>query len=173
MGFDSKSVSIRYQPQDNDTLDKVAERERTAENPLTGSDIAKFNWGTDDPSVIEEYLRDELGCYRKDPGGQFLISSDVDARSELLIPQHFRKTGLNLTKTHTIRIRKEDTPPKQFEACARLKGINFEYDKSFICPSVTDDLIQLENALVKHSDAKIVIFGHTDKVSRQISVSQP
>jgi hypothetical protein len=164
MGYDKKSNAKKYNPQDDDTLDKIAEREGSSDNPLTGADIAKFNWGTDDPDVIDEHLRDELGCYKVGVDNRFVISADVDARSDLLIPQAFKKTGLAVDHPYTIKVNEKDEPPIQFEGCAMVKGVNFEFDKSFVRPSVVDDLDKLENTVNSFPSAKILVFGHTDPV---------
>lgn len=49
--------------------------------------------------------------------------------------------------------------------CCSIPGITFETGKSFIRPTVVDHLKVLEDHRKKHPEAKIVIFGHTDKVS--------
>jgi len=164
VGFDSRDTATKYTPQDGDTLEEIAERETANGNPLTAAEIALFNWGTDDPEVIDEHLRDELDCYRRGEDNRFLISSDSEPRSDLLLPQRFEESGLPINQTHTIRVRKLHEPPPQFEACARVRGIFFETAKSFIRPSVVGDLKRVEEALTRHPDAKALIFGHTDKV---------
>jgi hypothetical protein len=105
MGFDKKSAATKYTPQDDDTLEKIAEREAGGK-PLTAEDIAKFNWGTDDSDIIQEHLRDELGCYAYDPDKNFLISADVETQSDLLIPKPFTKSGLATDRTHTLKTNK-------------------------------------------------------------------
>ena len=45
-----------------------------------------------------------------------------------------------------------------------VRGTHFEFDKSFVRPSVVDDLDELEEAVNAHPDAKILVFGHTDSV---------
>lgn len=164
MGFDSRDTSTPYTPQDGDTLEKIAQRETANGNPLTAAEIALFNWGTDDPDVLDEILRDELGCYKRSEDNRFQISSDCEPRSELLLPQRFEETGLPIDRIHTIRVRKQPVPPPQFEMCARIRGIFFETDKSFIRPSVVGDLKRMEEAMERYPDAKALIFGHTDKV---------
>ncbi|MGD2123659.1 MAG: peptidoglycan-binding protein [Gemmatimonadota bacterium] len=164
MGFDSRDTSTPYTPQDGDTLEKIAQRETANGNPLTAAEIARFNWGTDDPEIVNECLRDDLDCYRRGEDNRFLISSDCVPRRELLLPQRFERSGLAVNRTHTIRARKQQAPPPQFVGCARVRGISFEFDKSFIRPSVVGDLKRVEVALERHPEAKVLIFGHTDKV---------
>ena len=83
MSFDKRDNARVYVPQDGDTLQSIAERETANGNEITWQEIAKFNWGTDDEDEVNEYLRDELGCYRRDDTNNFVISSDTEPRSEL------------------------------------------------------------------------------------------
>jgi peptidoglycan hydrolase-like protein with peptidoglycan-binding domain len=167
MVFDQRAKAKKYTLKDGDSLQAIAQRESTPGHPLTAADLARFNWGTDDPGMIDEFLRDELGCYRRGPDKEFIISADAQPRTDLFIPQLFGKSGCATDQTHTIRVKKKAAPPKQFAACARVRGVCFEFDKSFIRPSVVDDLEILEELAKKHPDSKIMIFGHTDKVGSE------
>lgn len=168
MGFERRSTATKYKAQDGDTLEKIAEREAAAGNAITAADIARFNWGTSDPDVIDEHLRDELGCYQRGDDNHFVITADGEPRSDLLIPTPFKRIGLAVDKEHTLRVKKQAAPPKQFEGCEKISGVTFEFDKSFVRPSVVDDLKKVEAELGKHPDAKVLIFGHTDKVGSEI-----
>ncbi len=150
MGFGHRDTATSYTPQDGDTLEEIARRETANGNPITASEIALFNWGTDDPEAVDEHLRDELDCYVRGEDNRFLISSDSEPRSELLLPQRFEESGLPINQTHTIRVRKPQPPPPQFEMCARVRGIFFETGKSFIRPSVVGDLKRVEEALTRY-----------------------
>jgi len=163
VGFDKRGAARKYTPQDGDTLEKIAERETANGNPMTAGELARFNWGTDDPDVVDEHLRDELGCYKRAEDNRFLISADCVPRSELLIPTRFEKLGLPINRTVTIRVRKKPKPPPQFETCVRIHGVNFEFDQSFIRPCVVEDLKAVGEALEAHPNAKALVFGHTDK----------
>lgn len=161
MSFDKRENAKTYTPQDGDTLQAIAERETAEGNEITWQEIAKFNWGTDDEDEVNEYMRDELGCHARDDANNFAISSDDEPRSDLLIPVPFEKNGLALGTTHTVRIRKKESPP-QFLECASIPGVTFEFNKSFVRPSVVDSIGDLEEPIKNHPDAKIMIFGHTD-----------
>ncbi len=163
MGFDKRENAKTYAPQDGDTLQAIATRETAAGNEITWQDIAKFNWGTDNEEEINEYLRDELGCHKRDDANNFVIASDDEPKGELRIPVLFKKAGLSTEKTHTLHVRKKVSPP-QFLDCCEIPGITFAFDKSFVRPSVVDHIKKLEEAVSKHPAAKIMIFGHTDKV---------
>lgn len=163
MGFDRREKAQQYTPQDGDTLRTIAERETAAGNEMSWQELAQFNWGTVAESEINEFLRDELGTRKRDGANNFVISSDDDAKGVLLIPQSFKAADLATERTHTLRVRKKVAPP-QFLECTCIPGVTFAFDKSFVRPSVVDHLKALEQALAKHPDSRIMIFGHTDKV---------
>lgn len=165
MGFDKRKNAKRYQHQDGDTLKSIAERETSAGNAITWQDIAKFNWGTDDIDEINEYMRDELGCRLRDADNNFIISADDEPQGELLIPILFKKTNLALDKLYVLRVHKKVSPP-QFIDCATIPGVTFEFNKSFVRPSVVEQIKTLEQTITTHPEAKIIIFGHTDKVGQ-------
>ena len=167
MGFDSRTSAKTYSPEDGDTLKTIAERETAAGNQLTWQELALFNWGTDDEEEIEEYLRDELGAHKRDESNKFVISPDDEGPGELRIPLRFRKEGLSLDHIHVVRVRTKTSPP-QFLDCCAIPGVTFEFDKSFIRPSVVDHIGDVETMLEKHPDAKIMVFGHTDKVGDEL-----
>ncbi|MFQ5568049.1 MAG: peptidoglycan-binding protein [Rhodothermales bacterium] len=166
MGFDKHDTAKPYTPQDADTLHAIAERETAQGNPLTWQDIARYNWGTDDEATANEFLRDELGAYQRDADNNFIISTDVEPRSELLIPVRFKQSGLALKQIHTLRVIRKVAPP-QFLTCCQIPGTTFAYDKSFLRPSVVDHLQPLEDELAAHPEAMTMIFGHTDKVGNE------
>lgn len=167
MGYDKRQAAKEYTPADGDTLQSIAKQETAAGNPLTWQEIARFNWGTDDANVADEFLRDELGCYKRGADKRFVMSADVEVRTPLLIPQPFTKSGLATSKTHKIKVRKQAKPAKQFEACTRVEGITFEFDSDKIRASETADLEKVAAKINEHPDAKAMIFGHTDKVGTE------
>ncbi len=164
MGFDKRKNANEYTPQDGDTLQKIALRETEAGNKLTWQELAKFNWGTDKTDEVNEFLRDELGCYVRDDANNFVISGDLEPEGKLLIPVRFEKSGLATKKTYVLRVKKKEPPPKQFMGCAKVNGVCFEFDKSFVRPAIVDDLRKLQEKVTKYPDARIMIFGHSDKV---------
>jgi hypothetical protein len=167
MGYEKRDSAKKYTPADGDTLKSIAEGETATGNPMTWQDIARFNWGTDDPKIAEEMLRDELGCYLRGEDKRFVFAADCVVRTQLLIPVPFKKSGLSTTKTHTLKVKKQPPPPKQFQTCAGISGATFEFDKSFLRPTVADDLKIVDKAMKTNPEAKILIFGHTDKVGTE------
>jgi hypothetical protein len=167
MGFQPRSKAKVYEPADGDTLKIIADRETAAGNRLSASEIAMFNWGTNDPEIIEEFMRDILGCHDRGPDNRFIITPDIQPETDLLIPLAFSAEALATDSTHTLNVRRTPAPPTQFRGCARIQGVTFEFDQSFVRPSVVADLVPLEEKLKKHPDAKVIIFGHTDKVGSE------
>jgi outer membrane protein OmpA-like peptidoglycan-associated protein len=163
MAFDKRENAKKYTPQEGDTLQAIAERESAAGNEIAWQEIAKFNWGADDPDEVNAYLRDELGCRKRDEEKNFVISVDDEPQGELLIPLRFKQSAVALKKIYTVKARKKVSPP-QFLECCSIPGITFAFDKSFVRPSVVEHIKPLEEAIAKHPDAKIMVFGHTDKV---------
>ncbi|MHC4406966.1 MAG: OmpA family protein [Planctomycetota bacterium] len=164
MGHDKREAAKQYTPADGDTLKSIAKQESTPDHPLTWQEIARFNWGTDNPNVVDEFLRDELGCYARGDDKHFIISDDVVVRTPLLIPQPFKKTSLATGQIHTLKVRKKEEPPKQFEGCSRIRGITFEFDSDKIRPTEVGDLVRVATEIEEHPDALAIVFGHTDKV---------
>jgi outer membrane protein OmpA-like peptidoglycan-associated protein len=161
--IDQRSNAKKYPPKDGETLEDIAKQESTPDNKLTSAILARFNWGTDDPDTVDELMRDELGCYKRTPDKRFALSADAKPRKDLLIPQPLKKSGFATNKSHAIRVKSFAAPPQQFAACTRVNGVCFEYDQSFIRPEVVDDLQTLNDLAEKNPDAKLAIFGHTDK----------
>jgi len=96
MGFEKTESAKLYTAVDGDTLQAIAERETAAGNPITWQELAKYNWGTDDPATINELLRDELGARKRDGANNFTISADDTPRSELRIPKKFKSKRVRL-----------------------------------------------------------------------------
>ena len=167
MAFDKKENAKKYTPQEGDTLQAIAERESAAGNEITWQQLAKYNWGTDDPDEVNAYLRDELGCRKRNEEKNFVIAADDEPQGELLIPTRFQQSGVSLQKIYTVKVRKK-VSPSQFLECCTIPGITFAFDKSFIRPSVVEHIKPLEEAFAKHPDAKIMVFGHTDKVGDEV-----
>ena len=150
-----------YTPQNGDTLDKIAEREKKAGNKITAKSIAKFNWGTDDEDTVQEKLRDELGCHQRGSDNKYVITTDCKS-GVLKIPIKYKLKKNQTNKFFKIKVRKKKKPPKQFIACAKVKGITFDSGESFIKPDVVDTLKTLARELQQYPAAKVMIWGHVD-----------
>ena len=156
-----------YTPQNGDTLDKIAAREKQAGNKkISGKSIAKFNWGTDDADTIQEKLRDELGCHKRGSDNNYVITADCKS-GVLKIPVRYKLKKNQTNQFFKIRVKKKKKPPKQFIACAKVKGITFDSGESFIKPTVVDTLKTLATELQKYPEGKVMIWGHTDDDERK------
>ena len=167
MAFKSWQGSRAYRPSDGDTLAVIADREAAAGNPITAEDIARFNWGTEDPEEIQTLMRDELGARARDGDKGFVLSGDDAPRSELRIPEAFEQRGFSLEQTHQIRVASKDCP-EQFLDCCSLPAITFDFDSSFVKPDVAEHLSAVEALIRDHADSRILVFGHTDAVGDEM-----
>jgi hypothetical protein len=68
-----------------DTPESIAKKWNT-----TWAEIALFNWGTMDPSELEERYREELGCTKKTEDGKHYRFDDADEPGIVLVPHPWR-----------------------------------------------------------------------------------
>jgi hypothetical protein len=83
-----------------ETLKSLAEKTGT-----TWQNLAKFNWGTDDPKEINHFLRHDVGCSKKDQDGNYLFD-DTDEPGIVLLPGPWKEQGLSGGKTYVIEVGK-------------------------------------------------------------------
>jgi len=83
-----------------ESLDSIAKA-----SDLTWKQLARFNWGSDDPEEINEFLRRRVGCTKKTADGYNYIFDDTDDPGILDIPKPWVKSGLSTSQTHVIRVR--------------------------------------------------------------------
>ena len=106
MAYKSWQGSRLYQPAEGDTLDAIAEREAAAGNAISAEDIARFNWGAEDPEDVQTLMRDELGARARDGSLDFVLSPDDQARQELRIPERAARssssTAAPCRRSHSI-----------------------------------------------------------------------
>ena len=142
-----------------ETLESLAQA-----NALTWQQLAYFNWETDIPDEINARIQSYMGSTRRSADSQFYVFDDEDDPGIILIPRPWEVTGLPIDTPapHTIRVRKLELRPR-LVACCRIPGITFEYDKSFIRPSRVANLGSIHEKLAQHPDAKVLIYGHTDR----------
>lgn len=65
----------------------------------------------------------------------------------------------------TITLGGAAPPPQELFECVCLPGVTFEFDRSFIRPSVVEHLKRVDEVLAAHPQAKLFITGHTDRVA--------
>ncbi len=164
MAFEHRSRATGYLPQDGDTLEAIAERATAEGHPITWQELARFNFGTEDPAEVEAFKRDELGCRHRNEAKELVVAADEPRARTLAIPVRFEgRRGLSIDRTYQIRLRKKDCP-KQFVACASFPSLTFRTASSFIRPSVAQHLVHLEGLFKRHPQSKVMVFGHTDAV---------
>lgn len=88
-----------HKVKDGDSIKSVAE-----ENGLTWQELAKFNWGTDNPNEINVQLRDKVGCTEKTKDGNNYIFSSSDDPGIIFIPMDFPKKGFGTNQTHNFTV---------------------------------------------------------------------
>ena len=81
MGFDKRETAKRYASQENDTIESIAERETAAGNEITWEELSRFNWGTADRDEVNELMRDELGCHKRDDVNNFVVAADDEPKA--------------------------------------------------------------------------------------------
>ena len=72
---------------------------------MTWQRLAEFNWGTSDPTAINEHLRDGVGCTKKTADGHNYMFDSSDKPGIIYIPQKWSRDGLATEKTHTIEVK--------------------------------------------------------------------
>lgn len=97
----------RYKVKTGDTLDTLA-----AKVGMSAGELAKFNWGSDDPKVITQCLRLEVGCTKKSPDGKSYVFDDSDTPGIVLLPSPMSETGLATGGEHLFSVGSLDVEPK-------------------------------------------------------------
>lgn len=77
---------------------------------LTAQQLARFNWGVDDPAGVNQHLRDDVGCWQKD-GGDYVFS-DFDDPGVIVLPRPWSASGLSTADTHYVQVRRLPPAPR-------------------------------------------------------------
>lgn len=80
---------------------------------MTWKELAKFNWGTDDPKKVNRHLRWDVGCTKKTADGSNYVFDDSDSPGIVLLPFPWSAplgTGLE----HVLRVSPVDPAPWRF-----------------------------------------------------------
>lgn len=153
-----------HRVQTGETLETLA-----AGAGITWQELARFNWDTDDPDQINHHLRDDVGCTRRTADGRNYVFDSSDDPGIVYIPRAWTQAGLATDQEHTVRVRSlgfRRAQPALVE-CVCVPGITFEFDKSYIRPSVVGPLAEVDRLAREHPQSRIIIFGHTDRVGSQ------
>lgn len=92
------AVIEKHKVRKGETLRKLAKR-----IDLGWRELARFNFGTDDPDEVQKHLQHDIGCTRRDGKGGFVFHNDDDP-GIIFLPKEFRKEGLAIKQTHRIRV---------------------------------------------------------------------
>ena len=97
-----------------------------------------------------------------------VVATDEPRARNLVVPVRFEaRKPLSVDRLYQLRIRKQECP-KQFLGCASFPAVTFRTASSFIRPAVIDQLAHLEGLFKRNPEAKVTIFGHTDKVDDEV-----
>lgn len=90
-----------YKVKDGDSLDKIAKA-----NGMTWQQLAKFNFGTDDPNEINKFLGgSRIGCKQKTKDKRNYIFTSDDDPGIIYIPENFDGIDYATSKEHTIKLK--------------------------------------------------------------------
>ena len=113
-----------YTVQADDTLASIAQNAKAKHGDDVGDWklIARYNWGTDNPRDVVRALAETIGVKLAadsrledwdtklgDPE-KIKLAPDADLTPKLKIPKPFKKEGLALDKTHTLKLKPAPTP---------------------------------------------------------------
>lgn len=116
--FEAKEAAV-YVPKQGDTLEGLVNGAKEAQAvKMTWQEVALHNWGTIEPREVNRALIEILGC---DPKGidwsnpertklDPAFSPDASA-AKVKIPRLWKKDGLAVDKTHTIKVRHRKPMP--------------------------------------------------------------
>ncbi|TWT43971.1 hypothetical protein RAS1_03750 [Phycisphaerae bacterium RAS1] len=72
---------------------------------MTWQQLALFNFGTQIPHEINEYLRDQVGCTKMTADGANYRFDDSDDPGIIFIPTVWQETGLATEQEHVVRVK--------------------------------------------------------------------
>jgi len=103
--FSSRDSAPQYSVQPGDTLASIVSR--TCEPGVTWKDLARYNWGTDDPAEVNRALIEIVGCRKpEDDPSRSVLDPALGTNRRILVPRIFRRDGLPTEQTHSIFVRK-------------------------------------------------------------------
>lgn len=82
---------------------------------LSWKELARFNFGTDNPEEINQALRRVVGCRKKTADGKNYVFDDADDPGILLLPTPWEAKGLSTGASHTIVVEQAALPEKKPE----------------------------------------------------------
>lgn len=107
MAYKPRGEAPKYKVQKGDTIKAIA-----AKHKISGETLSVYNWGTQEVAQVKRALVEAVGVQGKidDPQSFKFTGKEKDAGSgEILIPEAWSKTGCNLDKLYTLKLKK-NTP---------------------------------------------------------------
>lgn len=133
-----------YKVRTGDSILKLAQ-----DAGMRWQDLAKFNWGTDNPDEVHVCLRDIVGCTKRSADGYNYRFDDSDDPGIVLIPRAWEQTGLMTERTHVFRV--------QSIAIQRVRILQYE-DTGYILPNADYTIVD--------EDGRIISVGRSDARAR-------
>jgi hypothetical protein len=84
--------------QDGESIESLAQ-----EANITPGELARFNWGTDDPKMINRFLRTRVGCTKRTKDGKNFIFSSEDDPGLIYIPKPFAEKKYPVNQNQKIQ----------------------------------------------------------------------
>ncbi len=98
--MNKKIVKVKeYKVADGDTLDSIAKQAG-----MTWQELAKFNWGTNAPKEINNFMRNKVGCRKKANDGVNYIFTSKDTPGIVYIPE-VKELEFASSAEHTIKVK--------------------------------------------------------------------
>jgi hypothetical protein len=80
---------------------------------MSWQELARFNWGTDDPREVNHHLRDDVGCWMKTADGANYVFSDFDDPGVVVLPRAWTVANLVTAEIHYLQVQRLP-PPLRF-----------------------------------------------------------
>ena len=90
----------KYKVQDGDSIKSIADKAG-----ISWQELAKFNWGTDDPDKINQFLRIKVGCLNKSKDGKNYVFSSKDDPGIVYLPEELPKKTYSTSATHVVKVK--------------------------------------------------------------------
>lgn len=101
-----------YKVKDDDTLKSIAEKAG-----ITWQELARFNWGTDNPDRINAFLRNKVGCRKRTSDGKNYIFTSKDDPGIIQVPEKMPEKSFASNATHPIIVSPGDPKTRVPSKC--------------------------------------------------------
>ncbi|MCF0040065.1 LysM peptidoglycan-binding domain-containing protein [Dyadobacter fanqingshengii] len=98
---------IKYKVKDGDSIESLSKSHN-----MSWQELAKFNFGTDEPDEINHFLRSQVGCFKKTKDKKNFVFTSKDDPGIIYIPKNLKKRTFGTNRSHPITV--EQLKPKEF-----------------------------------------------------------